>query len=224
VLVRERIATELAGVDRRRAAAEGKRRQARAAVMANQEALAVLAVARRTIADEALSSIAARANQLLSEAGVDLSLEVSWMREVRGQLATACDACGSPFPASQRVKECGCGAERGPKQSEELELRVSARSGAADDLAGLVFCLAAGAWLRERRSSGWGVCFLDEPAGALDVAHKRLLAAHVGAMLSTRHGFSQAFVVAHEQGFTDGLPGSIVIRATAAGSTVEVVR
>ena len=53
-------------------------------------------------------------------------------------------------------------------------------------------------WPRPRThwSSDWSTAFLDEPAGALDVTHKRLLSAHLQAMLASRHGFSQAFVVA----------------------------
>lgn len=220
----ERAVAEFDAGDERRAKLSRELEEKRAEVVARQEALVVLAVARRTIAREALDAIETRANGLLADAGVGLALRVSWEREIAGQLAATCDGCGSPFGTSQRVKECAaCGATRGPKVAEELELKVSARSGAADDLASMTFMLAAGAWLRTRRGSGWGVCVLDEPASALDATHRRLLAAHLQSMLSTRHSFVQAFIVSHESGFVEGLPGKIVVKAGPEFSSVEVV-
>ena len=222
VRAHERAAAAAAMTARRRVEVERGLASVRPQLTAQQEALAVLSLARRTLAEEALDQIAARANQLLVDAGVALTLEVTWGRET-GELAKTCDACGAPHPASQRVKECeACGAARGPNVVEELDLRVSNRSGAADDMVGLVFCLAAGEWLRTRRSSGWSVCFLDEPAASLDAAHRRLLGAHVRSMLSTRHGYSQAFVVAHDPGFCENLPGLVVVEARGEDSSVKV--
>lgn len=174
--------------------------------------------AQRRVAEAALRSIEAGANALLDAAGIDLEIAVSWAREGQG-LATHCDACGSPYPASQRVKQCErCGAQRGPKQIDRLDVELSDRSGAAEDLAGIAFQLAAGAWLRQARGAAWSVACIDEPFGALDETLKRSLATHIATMLMGRYGFEQALVVSHDSATREMMPHVIEIVAGDAGS------
>lgn len=189
----------------------------------HREALAILGRggAQKRLAEFALAEIEADANALLVESGIDLSLEVRWAREAATGLARACDQCGAPFPASQRVKHCDrCKSERGPLLVEKLEVELSDRSGAAEDLAGIGFQLAAAAWLRRARGAAWSVAFLDEPFGALDEHNRRALATHLTAMLRSRYGFEQSFVVAHDRGVMDALPARIEIVGDANGSRV----
>lgn len=179
--------------------------------------------AQKTAAELALADIEQGANGLLRDAAIDLTIEVRWGREGKG-LATHCDACGSPFPKSARVKDCThCGEKRGKKTIDRLDIELSDRSGAAEDLAGVAFQLAAGAWLRNARSTPWSAAFIDEPFGALDETNRRALASHLTAMLRGRYGFEQAFVVAHDRGIMDAMPGRIVVQGQpGGGSTVKV--
>lgn len=176
--------------------------------------------AQRRASEDALSEIERDANALLSESGIGLRLRVLWGREASKGLATSCDSCGAPFPSSQRVKECGtCGAGRGPKTIDKLDLELSDRSGAAEDLAGIAFQLSAAAWLRRARGAQMSVCFIDEPFGALDESHRRALSSHLAAMLRGRYGFEQSFIVSHDRAVMDALPNRVEIVATDERST-----
>lgn len=201
--------------------AMSQKREALAAEMETaREAVAVFGRngAQRRIAERALTTIEADANALLSECGIDLSVKIVWAREAATGLATSCDSCGAAFPSSQRVKECACGAKRGPKLTEKLDVEMSDRSGAAEDLAGMAFHLAAAAWLRRERGAAWSVALIDEPFGSLDEANRTALSTHLARMLRSRYGFEQAFVVSHDRETTDALPGRIIIEADAEGS------
>ncbi len=175
--------------------------------------------AQRRVAEQALREVEDEANVLLARSGVALTVRFSWERETNG-LASTCDACGSAFPSSARVKECGrCGSARGPKIDERLDVELSDRSGAAEDLAGLALSLAASLRLRRERGSDWGVICLDEPFGALDAVHRRALARGLIQMLTGR--WEQAFVVAHDEATLAVMPGRIVVTAGDDGSRVE---
>lgn len=177
--------------------------------------------AQKRIAEAALAEIEAGANGILREAAIDLSLRVQWGREGVG-LATWCGECGAPYPSSARVKACErCKAERGPKVVERLDIELSDRSGAAEDLAGAALQLSAAAWLRRERGVSWSVAFLDEPFGALDEANRKGFAAHLVAMLRGSAGFEQAFIVAHHPDVIDGLPARLVVRAGEVASSIE---
>ena len=67
-----------------------------------------------------------------------------------------------------------------------LDIELSDRSGAAEDLAGAAFQLSASAWLRSERNSAWSVALLDEPFSQLDAGNRRAFATHLAAMLSGR--------------------------------------
>jgi DNA repair exonuclease SbcCD ATPase subunit len=177
----------------------------------------------RRFAERARVAIEAGANALLEANATDLRVHLAWEREAGG-LAVQCDECGSAFPTSQKVKVCErCGAGRGPKTVDELRCELTNRSGAAEDLAGGAVQLAAAAWLRGERRARWSVAFIDEPFGALDTHNRKAFAAHLTSMLRSRYGFAQAFVVAHEAGIMDALPGRIAIAATEDRSSVAVV-
>jgi DNA repair exonuclease SbcCD ATPase subunit len=178
--------------------------------------------AQRRVAEGALGQIETEANDALKACGVQLEVEVRWSREGKG-LASACDACGNPFPASTKVKNCErCGVARGPKLENKLEIGLSDRSGAAEDLAGANVQLAASRWLREDRGTAWSTALLDEPFGALDASHRKAFASHLVTMLG-HSGFDQAFVVAHHASVLDALPGRILITSDGKWSKVEVV-
>lgn len=177
--------------------------------------------AQRQIAEGALIEIELEANDILRSAGVDLSVQVLWAREGVG-LAAWCGECGAPFPSSTRVKRCErCNAERGPKVIERLDIELSDRSGAAEDLAGVALQLAGAAWLRRERGVQWSVAFLDEPFGSLDEANRKGFSAHLSSMLRGSAGFEQAFIVAHHPDVIDGLPARLVVSAGEKISTVE---
>ena len=179
--------------------------------------------AQKRIAEVALSEIEEGANDVLRETGINLGIKVQWGREGVG-LATWCPECGCPYPASAKVKRCErCKAERGPKVVDRLDVELSDRSGAAEDLAGAALQLAAASWLRRTRDVGWSVALIDEPFGALDESNRKAFAAHLMTMLRGRHGFEQAFVVAHHADVLDGLPARIVVEAGDEKSTIHTV-
>ena len=188
-----------------------------------REARAILgrSGAQRRLAEGVLTAIGARANGMLSAIGADLSLDIVWERECKG-LADDCDVCGAAYPSSAKVKRCGsCGAERGPKRVQRLDVDLSARSGAAEDLAGLALSLAAGQHLRIDRGSPWSLVLLDEPTAQLDKSHRRAFAQHVPALLAAAH-VQQALVVSHDPASVASLPGAIEIRSDGRWATVAV--
>jgi len=179
--------------------------------------------AQKRVAESALKSIEDGANAMLRECGIDLSVEVQWSRE-GGGLARSCDACGHPFGTSAKVKQCErCGADRGPLLVNKLELVLSDRSGAAEDLVGASIQLSASAWLREDRGSAWSVALVDEPYGALDASNRKAFSTHLASMLAGRYGFVQAFVVSHSPDTVTQLPGRIEILNDGGRATVRVV-
>ena len=158
-----------------------------------------------------MDAVGRGANAALREAGIDRSVGVTWARYGEG-LASSCEECGAPYPSSTKVRECSwCGAKRGPKMVERLDIEPSDRSGAADDLAGIGVRLAASAWLRERKQIQWSNACIDEPFGSLDTANKRAIATHLTSMLGGKYGFVQTFVVAHDRIVTDALPRRIEV-------------
>lgn len=193
-------------------------------IATHREALVIFGKqgAQRRIAEHALGVIEENANALLSDCGIPLEVDVSWSREGSGH-AKACDTCGMPFPATAKVKACQrCGAARGPHLVNKLNIILSDQSGAAEDLAGAAIQLAASAWLRSARSSKWSLAMIDEPAGALDSANRKLFATHLRHILGSRFGFEQAIVVAHHSEISDALPGRIVITNDGKFSKIEV--
>lgn len=203
--------------------AEVTRYQAELAVY--REALVIFGKqgAQRRVAEGALADIEEGANDMLRGCGTDLSVEVRWSREGTGW-AKACDACGHPFPSSVKVKECTrCGAARGPLLVNKLDLALSNRSGAAEDLVGAALQLSASAWLRRERGSSWSLAMLDEPFGQCDRTLRRAFGAHITSMLSRNYGFSQALVVAHSPDVLDALPGRIEIVSDGKYSSLRVI-
>lgn len=179
--------------------------------------------AQKRVAERALAEIEEGANALLRECGIDLAVEVRWSRQGEG-LARACDTCGQPFPASARVKTCArCGADRGPLVVSKLDLVLSDRSGAAEDLVGASFQLSASAWLRADRKSAWGTALIDEPYGSLDEANRRSFATHLATMLAGRYGFRQSLVVSHSADAQEMMPGRVEIECDGGRSTMRVV-
>ena len=177
--------------------------------------------AQRVIAESGLSAIEAGANEILAECGIGLTVQASWAREGDG-LARACEKCGLPFPTSRKIKVCdGCGAERGPHLVNKLELDLSDRSGAAEDLVGIALQISASRWLRRRRGSAWAVMMIDEPFGQLDEAHRMALSTHLSHMF-LRGDVEQAFVVAHHSSVLEALPGRIDIVSSETSSTLRV--
>lgn len=190
----------------------------------HQEAMIIFGKngAQRRVAESALGRIEQSANDELEAAGIDLRISVLWSREGQG-LASSCDACGSPFPSSVRVKQCvRCGADRGPKIVNRLEIEPSSRSGGLDDLAGIYFQLAASSWLRQARGCQWASAVIDEPTGALDRAAQRAVGRHVATTLAGL-GFAQSLVIAHHPGVLDMLPGRIEVTSRGGRASVRVV-
>lgn len=188
-----------------------------------REGAAIFKAAQRRVAEGALAMIEADANDALASSGTNLTVEISWSREGK-EIATACEQCGHPFPTSAKVKNCErCGTARGLKVENKLEIELSNRSGAAEDLAGAAVQLAASRWLREARGTRWTAALIDEPFGALDAAHRRGFAAHLTAMLSGKYGFEQGFVVAHHSSVLDALPGRIAVLSDGTHSVPKVI-
>lgn len=175
--------------------------------------------AQQAIQEIVMTKIEAKANELLTNAGIPLQIDVKWEQETSG-LAKVCPTCGTAFPTSQRVKACeSCGAIRGPNIQSKLLIEPTNRSGAAEDLAGVALGVAASRWLRAQRGSKWSAVFIDEPFGALDPHNRTALSSHIASML--RNEFQMAFVVAHERSVLMAMPAQLKIGAGASGSRIE---
>jgi DNA repair exonuclease SbcCD ATPase subunit len=220
-----RVISEIARADAEIARLQTALAAERAEVELSRACLAVIGKhgIQRRLAEGALGEIEALANDMLADAGVGLSVSVRWSREGSG-LATSCDACGLAFPTSAKVKACTrCNAARGPNLVNKLEIELSNRSGAAEDLAGGAVQLAASAWLREDRSSAWSVALIDEPFGALDRFHRRAFATHLAGFLSRRYAIEQAFVISHSPDTVEMLPGRIEVVSDGKWARARVV-
>ena len=206
----EKLAPDLADVDRKLVAARAAR-----LVLGRGGA-------QRRIAESACEAIARGANLRLAVRGIDLRISLSWRRE-GAEPAPSCDACGTAFPRSRTARVCErCGASRGRAVQDRLDVSLSDRSGAAEDLAGLALQRSACAFLRRRRGSGWSTLVLDEPFGALDERHREAVARSLAAVRE-EDGVEQLLVVAHQPGVLETLPGRILIRARGGENEVEVI-
>lgn len=216
---------EFEAADKTRETLEQKRQETNQVLGVLREAAVIFGKggAQRRVAEGALEQIQDMANDALRDCGAKLQVEARWSREGK-DIASACDACGHPFPKSAKVKTCErCGAQRGNKLENKLDIVLSDRSGAAEDLAGGFLQLAASRWLREERGTRWSMAMLDEPFGALDAAHRKGFGSHLATMLSGRYGFEQAFVVAHHSSVLDALPGRIEIVSDGGWSVPRVI-
>lgn len=177
--------------------------------------------AQKRAAERALGEIESGANARLRQCEIDLSIAVQWGRAHSTKLAEQCDGCGASLPTSKRVKACpDCNAERGPKVIPRLDVVLSDRSGAADDIGGMAFQLSASDWLRSERDTRWGLACIDEPFGQLDSKNKSQLAKHLVSMLGG--SFSQSMIITHDSAVADMLPGRIIVRADDQRSWLEV--
>lgn len=178
--------------------------------------------AQRRVAEGACEAIARGANRRLAAIGVDLRVGLSWRRE-GAEPAPSCDACGQGYPKRAAPSSCTrCGAPRGRAVQDRLDVALSDRSGAAEDLAGLALQRSACAFLRRRRGAGWSTLVLDEPFGALDERHREAVARSLAAVRK-EDGVEQLLVVAHQPGVLETLPGRILIRSRGGENEVEVI-
>ena len=177
--------------------------------------------AQRAVAEPFLSSIEDGANEALAEAGVGLKVAIQWEHEGK-DAAKSCAACGHPFPATLRAKQCAkCGEARGKNLVNRLDFDFSNRSAGAEDMWGIALQLAACAWLRAGRHASLESAFLDEPLAHCDRAHRRMMTKAFVTMLG-RFGIRQAFVIMHSADVA-AFPGVITITGRHDGtSTVEV--
>lgn len=177
----------------------------------------------RMVAEPFLKAIEQGANEALLECLIDLKVGVRWEHEGK-DIAKACSACGHPFPASARVKQCTkCGADRGKNIVNRLDFEFSNRSAGAEDMWGVAMQLAATAWLREGRGAALETAFFDEPWAHLDKSHRKALTRAFVSMLG-RFGIRQAFLVAHSLPEQTSFPGRIeIVGRTDGTSTVSVV-
>ena len=93
----EQSANRIDQLIKERAAAEARLAAAEAEVRKWRAAAAILGRngAQRRCAETGLAEIQAKANDLLSNSGIDLSLALSWFRE-GGDAAKRCGDCGVP--------------------------------------------------------------------------------------------------------------------------------
>jgi len=216
---RAAVASRLERAQRARRQVEELQPGARLVVL--REAESLLSQARRRVAEGAVSEIEAGANGVLLGAGIDLGVSVSWQREGNDP-ARRCEACGWAYPSSARVKACGeCGEARGRHQVSKLEVDLTRRSGAAEDLGGIALRLAASEWLRRDRASAWASASLDEPFSQADAANRRALGAKLWPMLRAA-GFAQAFISSHTHDVLNALPARIDIECDGKWSSVKV--
>ena len=180
-------------------------------------ARSVFRATQRRLAERALERINGQASAMLAEGNIPLAVELRWEREGKDP-AKQCEDCGAAFPKSARVKLCSrCGATRGLQVVQKLEFLPSDRSGAADDIAGVVLQLAAGAWFLRSRQSPWATAMLDEPLGSCDRTNRRALSMQLVKLLSTGT-WRQALLISHSPDTVELYPGRIEIVVGRDGS------
>jgi DNA repair exonuclease SbcCD ATPase subunit len=184
-------------------------------------ARAIFRLAQRRVAERNLTFVENEANYQLGDAGIDLTVKARWEREAGGPAKT-CEDCGAAFPASAKVKTCErCGTARGQHTVQRLDFILSDRSGAFNDIGGIVLQLSAGSWLLGSRHSPWACAMLDEPFAACDAYNRRALATQFLRLLS-RGVWRQAIVISHSPDTVDVYPHKIIITERADGSrTIE---
>lgn len=170
----------------------------------------------RRVAERALDRIGHQANAMLHEAGSDLTIDIQWEREGKN-LAKTCEICGTSFPASAKVKECVCGAERGQHVIQRLDFVRNQSSGAADDFAGIAMQLAAGSWLLGARESPWATAMVDEPFSQMDRSLRKAAAKQMLNLLGSS-AFRQVLVISHSQETVEVYPGRIRILVLRDGT------
>lgn len=179
--------------------------------------------AQRALAESTVGVVEDRANAVLSRAGVPLSVSLEWGRPTQKR-EPECPACGHEHPSTSKASRCsGCGAERPFAMTDGLEMNLSDRSGAADDLAGVALSLAAGSVVRSRRASPWELVLVDEPFSACDEANSEALSRQLSQILGGEFGFRRSLVVAHSRRVVDGLPGKVLVEAGPDGSRVRAL-
>lgn len=105
---------------------------------------------------------------------------------------------------------------------QKLEVELSDRSGALDDLGSMCLQLSAWRWLRAARGIAWNVLVLDEPASAFDRSLRRSFTAYLHRVLLTA-AIEQVFVISHDASMLESLPGRIQITNDGGNASVEVV-
>lgn len=190
-------------------------------------ALGPTGIVQRIAADQ-LFVLEERSNALLE--GTGLSFAFGWERTTQ-EISPLCYECGFMFKG-KREKECpSCGAARGNKRSDELEILVDdgsgdvedvkAKSGGARVLVASAIRLAGGAMLREMKGSPVAWAIVDEPFGPLDAENREMLARTFAGMLGSV-GLEQAFVVSHDAALLEALPARIVVHRDDTASRLEI--
>lgn len=232
----EEVAADRARLEASTRASDGQARREKELAAAEREARIASLMVRALgpagiparIARAHVTGLELAANELLTDTG--LSIEFAWERATQ-EPALTCGECGHVY-VGKRDKECPrCGATRGPKMSDELEILVDdasgeiedvkMKSGAAKVLVAAALRLAASAMLREVRGTPVGWAMIDEPFGPLDAENREGLARVFGGMLGAV-GLEQAFVVSHDVALLDALPNRIVIERSGSVSTLRL--
>lgn len=186
--------------------------------------VAIYRMAQRRVAERALAVVEDDANAMLADAGVELTVAARWERETKGW-AKSCDECGAAFPTSAKIKTCErCGSARGPHVTQRLDFILSDRSGAFDDLGGIVMQLSAGAWLLDSRDSSWSTAMIDEPFGACDQKNRMGLAVQLLKLIGSGRRWRQALIVSHTPDTCAMYPGAIEIVVSEDGTRRIEVR
>jgi DNA repair exonuclease SbcCD ATPase subunit len=100
---------------------------------------------------------------------------------------------------------------------QRLEFILSARSGAADDFAGIALQLAAGSYLLRLRESCWATAMIDEPFAKMDRTTRRAAAKQLLSLLGAGV-YRQVMVISHAQDTVEIYPGQIRINVARDGS------
>lgn len=177
--------------------------------------------AQKVLATRALEFMENRANDFLQAADIGLTIAVKWETEL-DSLSKVCYSCGYEYPKT-KLKICPvCSKERQNKISDKLTFDISDRSGAAEDLAGMAFQVAASQYLKERKGSMFSSLMLDEPFGQLDEHNRHSIVTRFLNVLGLA-GFEQSFIVAHHNNISHSMPGCIEIVSNDGVSSVRVV-
>jgi hypothetical protein len=201
-----------------------KERELASATVAVRAALKIQTI----IVKREIDRIVDHSNVMLEGTGIDL-VEIAWSRPTADP-EPICD-CGFRY-ATGRYAECpSCGAARGRKLSDDLEILVSDDSGEVEDvkfksggakrLTATAIRFSALALLRDVRGAAINWATIDEPFGPLDEENSELLARQLGTMISNV-GLEQAFVVSHNAALIAMLPNKIVVERSDGVSTLRM--
>jgi DNA repair exonuclease SbcCD ATPase subunit len=178
----------------------------------------------------AFNEIEEETNIILEKTNSGMSIEFSAEREM-SSWEDNCPVCGFTYPKGFRKQECpDCKNERSKKKKDELQIKILTKgkeidfnleSGGGKVLISLAIRLAFVRMLQRRLGVNLKLIVFDEIFGMLDGTNRGSVLKLLADTLINDFGFSQIFVISHEEEIRDVIPQIIKVVKYDEYSTFE---